>query len=116
MNEGNVIAIREQDAYDEAREARAMYLENEFMDAAALGDLNVQADWAPLTSDWDGNRAVKRISTVGEAIAGTLDFRDGPTTEDVLDLLIRTAFGKSCEFEAYQMVERMARQFVKHNI
>lgn len=108
--------IREQDAQDEAREDRARYLYEQFMAAASAGDMSAKADWAPLTSDWDGNRAVKRVSTVGEAIQDVLDYRNGPTTTDLLGLLCRTGHGKSCEFEAYQMVTRLADQFVRHNI
>lgn len=115
MNE-SVQAIRQQEADHEAQQRRVEYIRSEFMRSAKLGDMSAPAPWAPdvldMTKSWRSN--CRRTSTVGEAIFSAVDLGDGPTTSDVLGLLCKSAFGKSDEFSAYQLLNRLADSFVKH--
>lgn len=113
MNE-SVQAIRQQDDEAEAQQRRVEYIRSEFMRAAKLGDMAAPAPWAPDVTYWKGRLRLSRASTVSDAIFSACDLGDGPTTADVLGLLCKAAFGKSEEFTAYQLLNRLAGQFIKH--
>lgn len=115
LMESNPRLIRAQDAEDEAREARDDYLRRCFMSAVIKGDMNAVADWAPMVSVWENGLVLRKLQTVGEVLADVLDYRNGPSTSEVMNLLCKAAYGQHYEFLAYRLIERMAEQFVRHN-
>lgn len=115
-HESNVRSIRLKDDDAEAQQRRVEYIRAEFMQAAKLGDMSAPAPWAPVSYSWITGYVAPRASTVGEAIFSACDLGEGPTTGDVLAVLCKAAIGKSDEFSAYQLLNRLADSFIRHCI
>ena len=88
-----------------------------FVDAAMACDLNELAPWAPMRTEYtrgDGPD-FKRLASVGEVLADSLDYTTGPAVHDVLDLLCSVASGQDQQAQAKALIGRMAETYAKYN-
>jgi hypothetical protein len=105
-------------------------MQAEFMATVDKGDANALAPWAPLTTDWNlinrlplEQRTIalrstsKRQQSLSECMAESLDYSDGPSMAEAMQLILDVARGPSEEttYTARRLLERMAACFAYHN-
>jgi hypothetical protein len=106
----------------------ASTMEFEFMAAVDKGDANALAPWVPLTTDWNLiNRlpleqrtialrsTAKRQQTLSECMYESLDYSDGPSIDEAMQIILKVASGKDESETARRLLERMAACFAFHN-
>jgi len=102
------------DAVDEQqlqlRRAEAC-LRGDFLRAAAIGEMNNVASFAPYRTEWRDGIQMRRHPTIGEVMAESLDYPEGPCTDDVLGFLARQADAGNAE--ALRLVVRMAEKWAE---
>lgn len=89
-------------AKQEASEAAADAMAEQFRESAQKADANAFAMWAPLVTDWERARRQpvgvttdlpKRYQTMAEVMAESLDFDHGPSETELMQLLLNVAYG-----------------------
>lgn len=98
-----------------------------FEKAARDGDANALAAWAPLVTDWDAVKrqpvdmrtsGPQRVQTLSEVMVASLDFADGPSMVEAMQLLLNVAYSAdlvNTPSMARGLIERMGRSFAFHN-
>lgn len=86
-------------------------IEVEFLSAALGGDMKAKAEFAPL--ERFNLKGELRRPTVGEVMACSLDFTDGPELDQVLALLSEVARGKDQKNKAMDLITRMAKKYAE---
>jgi hypothetical protein len=118
-----------QDASQEAqRQAEAVAI-TDFMKACQRLDANALADFAPMTTDWDSVRATpravgapmpKRMQTLAECMTDSLDLGNGPSTTEVMQLVLILAFSSDAQANqsrrARQLLASMANNWAENNV
>lgn len=110
------------------RQAEAVAIVD-FMKACQRLDANALADFAPLTTDWDavraGPRAVgapmpMRVPTLSELMSDSLDLGNGPSTTEVMQLVLSLAFSSDAQanqaHRARQLLASMAATYAAYNV
>jgi hypothetical protein len=103
-------------------------LQADFLAAADKGDANALAPWAPFTTDWalikssaidqrTAKSLPKRAQTLAECMAESLDYGNGPSLSEAMQLILNVATGcdESTTSQARRLLERMAESFAYHN-
>jgi hypothetical protein len=112
----------------------AAYAEREirtgFDKAVTVGDANALCTWAPYTTDWQAiNRlpleqrtaekraAAKRAQTMAECMVESLDYGDGPSMVEAMQLVLNAArcTDDALSAQARRLLERMAESFAARN-
>lgn len=112
-------------AYDEARSEERMI--EEFKLACRHGDANSAAVFGPSVTDWDapiralGGAPPKRVQTLSEAMNESLGYRDGPSRDELMQLLLDLANRPpatgmlALQAQALRLIDSMAGTFAAHN-
>ena len=134
----NTVSIerRETGQADQDRTASAWFgndtnereLYDGFMQSVDSGDANALCAWAPKTTDWDAAKRVpidqrttgslpKRAQTMAELMVESLDYGDGPSMVEAMQLILNvaTVCDESIRSQAMRLLERMGDSFAKHN-
>lgn len=110
-------------ARQEAREAAAASMADQFRESAQKADANAFAMWAPLVNDWERTRRQpvgvtadlpKRYQTMAEVMAESLDFDHGPSETELMQLLLNVAYGAdlaNAPRHARDLLRRMGEAF-----
>lgn len=112
-------------AKQEAREAAAASMADQFRESAQKADANAFAMWAPLVTDWERARRQpvdqktatelpKRYQTMAEVMAESLDFDHGPSETELMQLLLNVAHGSdlaNAPAQARDLLRRMGEAF-----
>jgi hypothetical protein len=110
-------------AKQEAREAAAASMAEQFRESAQKADANAFAMWAPLVNDWERTRRQpvgvttdlpKRYQTMAEVMAESLDFDHGPSETELMQLLLNVAYGSNlanAPAQARDLLRRMGDAF-----
>ena len=116
------------DGYSTERTERQLY--DDFQKSVDGGDANALCAWAPRVVDWNAiNRlpieqrtpqtraAARRAPTLAECMAESLDYGDGPSMTEAMQLIVNVATGcdESTTAQARRLLERMADSFARHN-
>lgn len=99
-----------------------------FEKAAKAGDANALAAWAPLVNDhekretlglsWPDANLPQRQQALHEVMVESLDYPDGPTMCEAMQLLLNVAYSSdlvNAPAMARGLIERMGRSFAFHN-
>ena len=86
-------------------------LENEFKRLAMTADMSAPA----LIAEPRRNhiKGTEHPATVGEMLAESLDFARGPTTDEVLGVLVLAASGRDAQPVAVELINRMASKWAE---
>ncbi len=98
----------------------------DFQKACNTGDANALVSFAPLVRDssaspdadgayvpWE-NRPL-RSQTLAEVMTESLDYRDGPSLTEALQLLLNASNGANVQEQARGLIDRMATTWAKFN-
>lgn len=99
----------------------------DFTEACRRGDANALANFAPMVTDWHlaklphpvGAPAPKRAQTLSEVMVESLDYGDGPSMTEAMQLLLNAAYGSSdthLSEMARGLIKRMAQTHAKHSV
>lgn len=90
-----------------------------FTSAAIAGDMTAPAYFAPKINDYRLSRAgvtpPKRAQTVGEVMADSLDYGNGPSMYDAMRLIAHAATGADVADMARSLLNRMADAYAHYN-
>lgn len=102
---------------DGSLEEREEELCNAFI-TAALRDVKAVATFSPKFVDYSlgVDKKFSRHSTVGEVMFESLDYRNGPEYDDLLQLLADAARGEDIRPKALDLVKRMGAKFAEMNV
>lgn len=115
--------------HSEADQTSYIEAQNGFAQAVRRGDANALAPWAPRITDWVVVRSTpidqrtvtslpKRSQTLAEVMAEALDYGDGPSMTEAMQLILNVAHGSdlvNAPAQARSLIERMGRSFAFHN-
>jgi hypothetical protein len=92
----------------------------DFLAACRKCDSNALARFAPMVNDYQSAFVPmpKRMQTMTEVLEESLDY-DGPTTSEVMQLLLNVAYGTdvvNAPEQARDLLNRMAATFAKFNV
>lgn len=92
-----------------------------FYTAALRGEMDAPAQWAPMVTAWEkgkdaSGRYPRRNQTVGELMQESIEYADGPTSEDVFKVLSAAAMGKDVGEQARSLLRRMADRWADMNL
>lgn len=112
--------IAQQDQRDQALAQAELAMHDDFVNACKAGDINAACQWAPLTiqRSSDGTYRHSKVQTLDDVMAGSLDYGKGPSTADVLALLLQVAFGTdnaANQARAQALIGRMAATYARFN-
>lgn len=111
---------------DEAHAQRA--IEDGFAKAVELGDANALCPWAPELYDreaikarglsWTDKDLPKRAPALTECMSESLDYSDGPSMTEAMQLILNAARCSDDELsaQARRLLERMCETFAYHNV
>lgn len=106
-----------QAAYDyaERMEEAEQAMADDFAELAMKADANAFAQFATLVQD-HGSRS-KRVQTFAEVMAESLDYTNGPTMTEAMQLILNAAYGnlspEVVKAQARDMVERMGNAYAR---
>jgi len=112
--------IAAQDACQTALAQAELAMHDDFVSACKAGDVNARCEWAPLAvqRSSDGTYRHSKVQTLDDVMAGSLDYGKGPSTTDVMALLLQVAFGAdnvNNPARARVLIDRMASTFARFN-
>ena len=92
-----------------------------FYTSALRGQMDAPAMWAPMVNDYaeghDANgRYPRRNQTVGELMQESIEYANGPTSEDVSKVLSAAALGQDVAEQARALLRRMADRWADMNL
>jgi hypothetical protein len=95
----------------------------DFQRACAKGDANAMCQWAHMTTDWEkvqapvvaGQPRPMRVQTLAEVMAESLDYAEGPSMTEAMQLILNAANGSNVQAQAQSLVDRMAKTWAKFN-
>lgn len=106
-----------QDAIQAQYRAAEQLMSDDFAELAMKADANAFAQFAPLVQD-HGSRS-KRVQTFAEVMAESLDYTNGPTMTEAMQLILNAAYGnlspEVVSAQARDMVERMGKAYARVN-
>lgn len=88
-----------------------------FLAACRKCDANAMATWVPTVSDREGGPHARRAPAFHEVLAEALDFTQGPTLSEVMQLLLNVGYGAdvvNAPAQARALLERMAAEWTRH--
>ena len=111
-------------AADEAQNKAEREADAAFMAACGRCDANALADFAPMVRDWTQkcisiDKAPKRVQTLSEVMQESLDYVNGPSMTEAMQLLLNVAYGSdlvSAQDQARRLIERMATTWAAQNV
>ena len=99
-----------------------------FGKAVELGDANALCPWAGTVTDWDAARKLptdqkalgnlpKRAQTFTECMSESLDYSDGPSMTEAMQLILNAArcSDDALSEQARRLLENMGESFSYHN-
>jgi hypothetical protein len=118
--------FEEKAANQEAQAALSNKLAGEFLAACRKADANGLCDFAPMVLDspvypvpfLPGVIVPSRLQTLGEIMQDSLDFGTGPTTTELMQLVLNVAHGTdlvNAPAQARALLGRMAESFGNQN-
>lgn len=95
----------------------------DFKTACQKGDANALPNFAPMVTDWTavkppviaGQILPRRTPTLSEVMAESLDYGDGPSMTEAMQLLLNAASGANVQAQAQGLIDRMAATWAKFN-
>lgn len=116
------------DKEDDAQEAAEQAMQCEFLSLCCKCDANVLAKFAPMTTDF-AKQALHVVGSIPlqrpmrqqllhEVVIEALDYGVGPTTSQLVQLLLNVAYGSSyaeVQLQAAALLRDLAASFSKHN-
>lgn len=124
-------AMRHCDALYEASDAKVEAeadMAGDFLKACQKVDANALAPWAvtvpddvarkALGLDWSAKNLPQRQQALHEVMVESLDYPDGPTMSEAMQLLLNVAYSSdlvNAPQQARGLIERMGRSFAFHN-
>lgn len=95
----------------------------DFKTACRKGDANALPSFAPMVTDWTsvkppvvaGQVMPKRVPTLSEVMAESLDYGDGPSMTEAMQLILNAANGMDVQAQAQGLIDRMASTWAKFN-
>ena len=95
----------------------------DFIAACQRCDANALPSFAPMVTDWRlaktprsaGEPAPKRMPTLSEVMAESLDYGDGPSMTEAMQLILNAANGMDVKAQAQGLIDRMATTWAKFN-
>lgn len=100
-----------QTQYEEAEQSMA----DDFAELAMKADANAFAEFAPLVQD-HGSRS-KRVQTFAEVMVESLDYTNGPTMTEAMQLILNAAYGnlspEVVKAQARDLLDRMGPAFAR---
>lgn len=116
-------AQEEQARQDLNEEAGRVYaaLRGLFYTSALRGQMDAPAMWAPMVTAWEkgkdaSGRYPRRNPTVGELMQESIEYANGPTSEDLFKVLSAAAMGQDVAEQARGLLRRMADRWADMNI
>ena len=119
-------ARRYSDMLDAAkRRSRAEFeMAADFLRACGKADANAVVTWAPQITDWKGPLHLvgdkhvrpKRDQTLAECMGDTLDYSEGPSMVEAMQLVLNAAAGSDVKAQATGLLKRMADKFAEMNV
>lgn len=110
MNHFARINVYEQQAEDAERA-----MADDFAELAMKADANAFAEFAPLVQD-HGSRS-KRVQTFAEVMAESLDYTNGPTMTEAMQLILNAAYGnlspEVVSAQARDLLDRMGPAYAR---
>jgi hypothetical protein len=108
------------------------YVEQELREGFAAacdnGDANALCSWAPKTTDWEAAKRVpidqrttkhlpKRVQSLHEVLSESLDYGNGPTMCEAMQLILNVANGcdESTQQQARNLLTRMGEAYARAN-
>lgn len=114
--------------HSEADQTSYIEMQSGFAAAVRRGDANALAPWAPRVTDWAVVRSTpvdqrtvtnlpKRAQTMAECMAESLDYGDGPSLTEAMQLLINAAGCSDTALaqQARHLLGRMGTSYAFHN-
>jgi hypothetical protein len=99
-----------------------------FAMSAGKADANALCTWAPMVTDWDAAKRMpidqrtaqhlpKRAQTLTEIMAESLDYSDGPTMVEAMQLILNATRSTDADLaqQAANLVDRMGAAFARMN-
>ena len=86
-----------------------------FAIACRAADANALCDWAPMIADLESK---KRMRTLSEVMADSLDFTGGPDLRNVMQLILNVAHGSNlaqAPEQARQLLKDMGAAYAQNN-
>lgn len=87
-----------------------------YLHAALFGSVAQRCEWAPLITDYSNSDLTQVQPTLGHVMANSLGFGDGPTTNDLMSILMAAARGRDVSAQALDLLSRMATQFAETSV
>jgi hypothetical protein len=121
-------AARHYEALDQAQEAQVaaeFAATGDFLAACHKGDANALADFAPTVRDLTGGiesvgaNTRQRMQRLHEVMAESLDYGNGPTMSEAMQLLINAAHSDdlaSVQMQARALLRRMGSTWAEQNV
>ena len=115
---------------DKESERHERELRDGFVIAVDKADANALCPWAPRTTDWQSiNRlpleqrtaevraVAKRVQTLAECMAESLDYGNGPTMVEAMQLILNATRSTDADLalQAGDLVDRMGAAFARMN-
>lgn len=113
---------------EEAQARAEREADRAFTSACEAGDANALAVFAPMVNDWDaaerhpraaGAPMPKRVQTLAEVMQESLDYINGPSMTDAMQLLLNAAYSadrEAVQCQAKRLIERMAEKWASQNV
>jgi len=113
--------IAQQDASDQHAAQAELAMHDDFIAACKAGNVNARCEWAPLSVNFeDGKYTRNKVQNLADVMDGSLDYGDGPTSAELMDLLCDVAYGDlpnshDNRKRAQALISRMASTFARYN-
>ena len=109
--------IAQQDQRDQHAAQAELAMYDDFISACKAGEVNARCEWAPLSVNFeDGKYTRNKVQNLGEVMDSSLDYKDGPTSDDVMSILCAVAYGtENNQKRAQTLIARMAATFARFN-
>lgn len=112
---------------EEAQARAEREADRAFTSACEAGDANALAVFAPMVNDWDaaerhpraaGAPMPKRVQTLAEVMQESLDYINGPSMTEAMQLMLNVAYGdpEAAQAQARRLIERMAEKWASQNV
>jgi ketosteroid isomerase-like protein len=110
-------------SYDSRLQAAERAVIEDFTEACRRGDANALCQWAGMTTDWAlvkppvlaGQILPRRALQLHEVMEQSLDYGDGPTMQEAMQLILNAANGMDCRSTAAGLVKRIGQTHAKYN-
>lgn len=111
-------------AADESQNKAEVQAAIDFMKACGKCDANALAGFAPMVRDWTQkcisiDKAPKRVQTLTEVMQESLDYQNGPSMTEAMQLLLNVAFNADIvnqPAQARALLGRMASTWAAQNV